>query len=198
MMLSDVVMPGKDGLALLEELRKPGHRAAGGDDLRAGQHRDGGARHAAGRGGFPREAALHRQAAAHRRQRPQAEAPGGGEPRAAPARRQARDRAFGRSHAARDGAGGPRGRQRSARLHPGRNRHRQGADRARAARAQSAARRAVRHPELRRRAGRADRIGAVRPRKRLVHRRGHAAHRASSNRPTTARCSWTRSATCRW
>ena len=30
----------------------------------------------------------------------------------------------GERHAARHGAGGPRGRQRSARLHPGRNRHR--------------------------------------------------------------------------
>ena len=52
MMLSDVVMPGKDGLALLEELRKAGDHAPGGDDLRAGQYRDGGARHAPGRGDF--------------------------------------------------------------------------------------------------------------------------------------------------
>ena len=42
----------------------------------------------------------------------------------------------GEAHAARDGAGGSRRRQRIARLHSGRNRHRQGTDRARAARTQ--------------------------------------------------------------
>ena len=39
---------------------------------------------------------------------------------------------------------------------------------------------------------------AVRPREGLVHRRGHRGTSASSSRRITARCSWTRSATCRW
>ena len=55
----------------------------------------------------------------------------------------------GRSHAPRHGADGSRGRQRIARLHSGRDRHGQGADRARAARAQPAPRRPVRYAELR-------------------------------------------------
>ena len=56
--------------------------------------------------------------------------------RSAAARGQARDRALGRGHAPGDGAGGSRGGQRDAGLHPGRDGHRQGADRARAARTQ--------------------------------------------------------------
>src|ERR1700690_612445 len=71
MMLSDVVMPGKDGLSLLGDLRKSGHLPAGCDDFRAGEYRDGGARHTPRRRRFPGEAPFHRQASAHRGQRPQ-------------------------------------------------------------------------------------------------------------------------------
>ena len=87
--LSDVVMPGKDGLTLLAELKAAGVPDAGGHDLRASQHRDGGARHAPGRGRFSREAALHREAAGHRGEHGQADAPGRREPAAAAARGQA-------------------------------------------------------------------------------------------------------------
>ena len=62
----------------------------------------------------------------------------------------------------------------------------------------AAPRRPVRHAELRGGAGRADRVRAVRPREGIVHRRGHRGTSASSSRRITARCSWTRSATCRW
>ena len=58
-------------------------------------------------------------------------------------------------------------------------------------------RRAVRHGQLRRAARRADRGRAVRRRGRRVHRREQARATASSRRPTAARCSSTRSATCR-
>ena len=61
-----------------------------------------------------------------------------------------------------------------------------------------AARRPVRHAQLRGGAGRADRIRAVRPRKRLVHRRGLAPHRQVRAGHTAAPCSWTKSAICRW
>ena len=103
----------------------------------------------------------------------------------------------GRAHAARDGAGGPRGRQRNPRLHPRRNRHRQRADRARPPRAQPAQKRSLRHPELRRRARRADRKRTVRPRKRQLHRRRLPPHRQVRAGATTAPSSSTRSATCR-
>ena len=43
-----------------------------------------------------------------------------------------------------------------------------------------------------------DRGGAVRRRRRRLHRRQPARAKASSRRPTAARCSSTRSATCRW
>jgi DNA-binding NtrC family response regulator len=66
LILSDVVMPGKDGLSLLEDLRALGvtvpvvmisgqatvEMAVGGDKTRSGR--------------FPRKAAVDRQAAAHR------------------------------------------------------------------------------------------------------------------------------------
>ncbi len=38
LILSDVVMPKRDGLALLEDLRNAGRCHAGGDDERAGAH----------------------------------------------------------------------------------------------------------------------------------------------------------------
>ena len=75
LILSDVVMPGGRPRAARRS-EGGGRGGAGGDDVRAGAHRDGGARHAAGRAGFSGEAALHRQAAGHGRERAQADAPG--------------------------------------------------------------------------------------------------------------------------
>ena len=49
LILSDVVMPGRDGIALLEDLKKHRRVVSGGDDVRPGHHRNGRARHAAGR-----------------------------------------------------------------------------------------------------------------------------------------------------
>ena len=77
----------------------------------------------------------------------------------------------GRSDAARHGATGARCGQRVARLHPRRNRNRQGTGGAHHSRAQSAARRTFRDTELRRGAGGVDRVGTLRTRERIVHRR---------------------------
>ena len=86
-----------------------------------------------------------------------------------------------------------------ARADPGRERQRQGG-RGRAARTPTG--RARGRPFVALNAGgvpaRADRERAVRPRARRVHRRGRARAAACSSRPRAARCSWTRSASCRW
>ena len=79
-----------------------------------------------------------------------ADAAGGGEPRSCGAAWAATSIVLEeRGDAARDGAGRSRRRQRVARLHPRRDRHRQGAGRAGHPRAQPAPRAAVRHRELR-------------------------------------------------
>ena len=57
--------------------------------------------------------------------------------------------------------------------------------------------RPVRRVRLRRGPRRADRVGAVRPRARRVHRRRSPTARGASRRPTAARSSSTRSASCR-
>ena len=87
--------------------------------------------------------------------------------------------------------------QRRARADHGRERHRQGAGRARAARAQRAPRQAVRRRQLRGVPRDAARGRAVRPRARRVHRRGQAARRPLRGGATAARCSSTRSPRCR-
>ena len=56
----------------------------------------------------------------------------------------------------------------------------------------------VRRGQLRRDPRGAARVGAVRPREGRVHRRDRATSAACSRRPTAARCSSTRSASCRW
>ena len=78
-----------------------------------------------------------------------------------------------------------------------RDRHRQGAARARDSPAQPAAQPPVRRRQLRGDAGDAHRERAVRPRARRVHRRAHVARSAASSWPTAARSSSTRSASCR-
>ena len=78
-----------------------------------------------------------------------------------------------------------------------RERHRQGAVRARAARAQPARRRSVCRHQLRGDSGNAARDRAVRPREGRVHRRRRSASRASSSWRIAARSSSTRSAICR-
>ena len=75
--------------------------------------------------------------------------------------------------------------------------HRQGARRARAASAQSARRGAVRRDQHRGDPEGPARVRAVRPRARRVHRRAERCAAAASSRPKAARCSSTRSATCR-
>ena len=74
-----------------------------------------------------------------------------------------------------------------------RDRHREGARRARDPSQQPAARQPVRRDQLQRDSGNAARGGALRPRARRVHRRGGRRARDGSSRRTRARCSSTRS-----
>ena len=78
-----------------------------------------------------------------------------------------------------------------------RERHRQGAGRARDSSARQSLGTAVRADQLRRAHRDAARIGALRPRQGLVHRRGQPTRKACSRRRTPARCSSTKSARCR-
>ncbi len=124
MMLSDVVMPGKDGLALLEDLRALGITLP--VVMISGQANIEMAVRATRLGAldFLEKPLSTDKLLLDRGQRAQAEAPGGREPRSAAARGQARNRPLGRAYAARDGAGGPGGGERNAGLHPGRDRAR--------------------------------------------------------------------------
>ena len=79
----------------------------------------------------------------------------------------------------------------------GRERHRQGARRARHPPPQPAPRQALRRGQLRGAPRDPPRERALRPREGRLHRRARPARRASSRRPTAARSSSTRSATCR-
>ena len=79
----------------------------------------------------------------------------------------------------------------------GRERHRQGARRARDPRARRALGASVRGGQLRRHHRDAARVGAVRPRPRRLHRRRRRSQRACSSRRTAARCFSTKSARCR-
>ncbi len=81
---------------------------------------------------------------------------------------------------------------------PGRERHGQGAGRARHPRALGPAQRPVRRRQLRGAAGDAARVRAVRLREGRVHGRRPGARKAASSWPTAARSSSTRSATSRW
>ena len=90
-----------------------------------------------------------------------------------------------------------RGRHRHDGAARGRERHRQGAVRARAARAQPARRRSVCRDQLRGDSGEPARDRALRLREGRVHRRRARASPASSSWRIAARCSSTRSAICR-
>ena len=96
-----------------------------------------------------------------------------------------------------DGARRARRAPRRAGADPRRDRLGQGGGRARHPRALAARGRPLPARELRRDPGRPDRLGAVRPRARQLHRRGDRRGRAGSSAPTAARCSSTRSASCR-
>ena len=76
--------------------------------------------------------------------------------------------------------------------------HRQGAGGARAARLRQAPQRPVRRHQHGRHPPRSHRIRSVRPREGRVHRRQYPQLPDVSSRPKAARCSSTRSATCRW
>ena len=82
-------------------------------------------------------------------------------------------------------------------LAPRRDRHRQGPRRRAPAPALAAPRAAVRHRELRRPARDPGRERAVRPREGRLHRAPSSAPPGASRSPTAARCSSTRSASCR-
>ena len=99
--------------------------------------------------------------------------------------------------AQRDAQPAPRGRAPTRPCCSRRERHRQGAVRARAARARARAGRPVRRHQLRRDSGDAARDRAVRPREGRVHRARSRASRAASSWRIAARCSSTRSASCR-
>jgi Response regulator containing CheY-like receiver, AAA-type ATPase, and DNA-binding domains len=60
LIFSDVVMPGKDGISFLEDLKALGLATPGRDDVGPGQRGDGRARHPPRRRRFPRKAPLHR------------------------------------------------------------------------------------------------------------------------------------------
>ena len=83
----DIWLPGLDGLGHARAAARSAGRRAGRDDLRARQHRVGGARDQDGRVRLRREAAVAREDRARGRQRGPPAAAGGGEPRAARARR---------------------------------------------------------------------------------------------------------------
>ena len=157
-------MPGKDGLSLLEELKSQG--IATPVVMMSGQaHIDMAVRATTtGRARFSGKADLHRKAAADGGERAQVAAAGIGESAAPPATGKTRDGVDRRNHEEADGPDRARGRERDPGLHSGRDRNREGIGRAHAARTQSASFRPIRHAELRRGSGGADRVRTIRSR----------------------------------
>ena len=133
LILSDVVMPGRDGIALLEDFKSIG--LASPVVMMSGQATIEMAVRATRLGAerFPRKAHLHRKAAADRRKRAAPEASRGRKSRPEAPPRPPSHRLGQPGDARSDGASRARCRQRNARLHPRRNRNRQGIDRAHAA-----------------------------------------------------------------
>ena len=198
----DVMMPGMDGIATLDELKKLD------DELPVLMITAFASVETRDRGDEARRVRLHHQAVQERRsagrraQRRRAAPADGREHGAAaePAGAVAEVRRHHRPQPADEAGVRPD--------HPGgaeplddpdhrRERHRQGAGRARDSRQLAARGPRVRHGELRQPAARPARVDAVRPREGRVHRRGLSRRRGSATSPTRAASSSTRSATSR-
>ncbi len=121
-----------------------------------------------------------------------------------PARIRQRGREHGRDARAERGDAGAfrlaqaRGRHRCHRADHGRDRHRQGTDRALHSRRQRPARQAARARQLRGHSRHADGERVLRPRTRRLHRRDRPARGSLRAGATAARFSSTKSASCRW
>src|SRR6266576_3351024 len=125
-------------------------------NLRPSQYRNGSKSHTAWRARLSGEAALYRQVARYRRKCFALDALGRRKPRAAPAPRKTRIGRLESGHEKVAGANRARRGQRNARLHLGRDGHRERTCRARHSRKVAAPRPSVHHPELRGRSRRAD------------------------------------------
>ncbi len=176
-MLLDLMLPDRNGLDVLDDIRRHGRRAAGrhGHGLRHDRERD--RRDEAGRVPLLHEAVQERRSAGGAAQRHRAAAAGAREPRAA------RSPAIGLAPLRRDHRRQPedeavydlisaRGAEPDDGADPGRERHGQGAGRPRVSPAIGARRQAVHHRQLRQSAARSPRVESLRPRQRRVHRRG--------------------------
>ena len=198
----DIMMPGMDGIAALDELKKID------DDLPVLMITAFASVESAITRDEARRVPLHHQAVQERRsagraaQRARAAAAGGREPRAAA------EPAGAREPLRRDHRPQPADEAGVRPDHPGgaepdddpdqrRERHRQGARRARAAPELDARRPRVHHRQLRQPAAGSARVEPLRPREGRVHRRRSTRRRACSSSPTRARSSSTRSATSR-
>ena len=210
--ITDMRLPDGLGLELLHRMLAAAARRAlrRHDRLRLGGERGGGAQgrrfrlpHQAGgpqavpqRGRLGHPGQRRRDAAAHgRRGRPAGRQQRAGAERAgraaAPGRRVA-------AHAQRQGTHRQGGAQHGAGAGARRVRHRQGTGGARRPRLQPSRRRAVRRRELQRDSGDPAGSRILRRQEGLVHRRHTRTATAISRPRAAARCSSTRSATCRW
>ena len=197
LVLLDIKMPGMDGMEVLTRLRAMNETHAGRDDLgaRHDEHRRRGDQERRGR--FPRQAVReHRPAARDHQQRARAWPPARREPVAEEGGRSPPpdDRRERRPEAG-DGGDVARGADQRDGADPGRERRRQGARRADDSPQQPPEPRAVRPGELRGDSRRAHRVGAVRPREGVVHRRDREAGRQVRAGRSRARSSSTKSAT---
>ena len=199
LVLTDLRLPGMDGLELLSPAAPPGRASSGGGDDGLRHRRERGRGHEGGRHRFPAEAVLARSPDGGDRQGAGVPRPARREPRAArgtrPALRVRQHRGAQPGHAgdlrhhhargahARHGAAGRR------------ERRRQGPDRPRHSLPFAAPRPALRQDQLHGHPGKPDGERTVRLRERAPSPAPAPRSRASSSRPTPARCSWTRSAT---
>ena len=201
LILLDLVMPGTDGMAVLAAMRSLPQEASGHRADCQWQHRRGNRRHASGRRRLRGQAGEPRAARSFHQERAQDRGAGGrADPhqglrqgRARFCRSDRRQRGDGPGHRAR-----PTRRQFvHTRADRGRERRRQGVDRARHPGRKRPRRQAFRHGQLRRHSRESGREHPVRPREGLVHRRLREAGRQIPGGRSAARCSSTRSASCR-